>query len=238
MKTQKFKIVNRQLWCLFIMCTIILFGCQNEKKITPEVSTSTAKFKRANKNEVRVSSTGYNFTAPESIPSGWTTFNYVNESHHPHFFVLDRMPDGYNVNNSINEIVPLFQKGMYYIMDGDWDNAMAAFGALPAWYGNVVIVGGPGMVSAGQSAQTIVNLQPGTYVIECYVKLPDGTFHTSLGMINQIIVTNDQNNNKEPKANFNINISSTKGIEIVDEKNQDYEHLLCISKTKQCMSIF
>jgi hypothetical protein len=217
MKKQKIKIEKCQLWNLFLICTLVLFGCQNEELIISEETTSISNLKKANKNNVTVSSDGFNFTAPESIPSGWTTFNYVNKSDHPHFFVLERMPDGYDVTNSINEVVPAFQEGMYYIMDGDWGNALAAFGTLPAWYFNVVIVGGPGIVSAGESAETTVNLEPGTYVIECYVKLPDGTFHTSLGMIDQIQVTNVPNNNVAPKANIDINISSTNGIEIVDE---------------------
>ncbi|GGH43253.1 hypothetical protein [Mangrovimonas yunxiaonensis] len=49
----------------------------------------------------------------------WTTFRYNNESHHPHFFVLEKMPEGYEVSNSLEEVVPSFQNGMYYIMDGD-----------------------------------------------------------------------------------------------------------------------
>lgn len=217
MKTQTVKIRTSQLWSLFLICALVFSGCQKEELGISDETTSQSQLKKGKKNMVTVSSEGFNYTAPESIPSGWTTFNYVNNAHHPHFFVLERFPEGYDVNNSIEEIIPPFQEGMFYIIDGDWDSALAAFGSLPAWFSEVQNIGGPGMVSPGLSAQTTLYLEPGTYIIECYVKLPDGTFHSAIGMVDQIIVTDEQNNNSEPNSNFNINISSSNGIEIVDE---------------------
>lgn len=212
---------RRFLIVLVVTFSFFIFsGCQleplDEGSMDSKVDTTLELRKKSNK-VVQVSSDGYSFNAPNQIESGWTTFTYANNSEHPHFFILERMPEGYDVSNSINEVVPPFQEGMYYIMDNDWTNALAAFGNLPAWYFQVVINGGPGMVSPKTSATTTVHLTPGTYVIECYVKMPDGTFHTSLGMIDQIIVTDTDNGHSAPKSDVDIDISSTNGIEILSE---------------------
>ncbi|WP_411768495.1 hypothetical protein [Winogradskyella sp. A3E31] len=215
-KTQLIDFLRHQRWGLILLTAILFYGCEKEESIEYEESNFETFNIKSIKNTVSISSSGFDFEAPDQIPSGWTTFEYQNNAHHPHFFILEKMPEGFDVNNSINEVVPLFQEGMDFIIDGDFDSALAAFGNLPAWYFQVVIVGGPGMVSAGESAISTVNLEPGTYVIECYVKLPDGTFHTTLGMIDQIIVTEESNNNVVPKADVNINVSSTSGIEILN----------------------
>ena len=199
-----------------IFSFVVFTGCQSEPLENSDSTVIELRTKRPNQ-VVEVSSDSYRFDAPDTIDSGWTTFTYSNNSEHPHFFILERMPEGYDVSNSINEVVPPFQDGMYYIMDGDWTNALAAFGNLPAWYFEVAINGGPGMVSPKTSAMTSVNLTPGTYVIECYVKMPDGTFHTSLGMIDQIIVRDTNNGKAEPKSDVEIDISSSNGIEILSE---------------------
>lgn len=212
MKTQNvFYLFLQKPLQLAIACTLIFTGCQSEH-IVDEVQKSEHLLKMNTNTVVEVSSDGFNFHAPDQIPFGWTTFKYTNESHHPHFFVLEKMPEGYDVSNSLEEVVPSFQEGMYYIMEGDLANAFAAFGNLPAWYSQVVIIGGPGMVSPETSAVASAYLDPGTYVIECYVKSPDGTFHTSLGMIDQIIVTDEDNNQAEPQADFEVTISSANGI--------------------------
>lgn len=202
----------------FSALLLLIFSCQTdsitEDALIIEKRSQVKALSKLDKNRIVITTNKLDFEAPDYLPSGWTTFEYVNKSHHPHFFIFDKMPEGYDVNNSINEVVPAFQEGMYAIMNGDWNSALAAFGKLPTWYSDVKIVGGPGMLSPYQSAITSLYLEPGTYVIECYVKFPDGTFHTSVGMIDQIIVTDEKNYNTPPKADTEITISSTNGIEL------------------------
>ncbi len=162
---------------------------------------------------VEIVSTGMNFDGPSEISSGWTTFRYVNESTDTHFFVLEKMPGNKNIEDTRQEIIPIFTEAMDMINAGNADQGFAVFDHLPAWFFDVVFTGGPGLISPGGIAETTVELEPGTYVIECYVKMPNGQFHSALGMVSQIIVTEDENQNPEPTATGEITISAERGIE-------------------------
>ena len=67
--------------------------------------------------------------------------------------------------------------------------------------------GGVGLVAPGRDAEAVVRLDPGTYVMECYVKTPDGVFHTSLGMARQLTVTAPATNAVAPDADLEVAIT-------------------------------
>ena len=90
---------------------------------------------------------GLTFDAPDSVPSGWTTIRFRNESPMIHFAVVERMPEGYGAAEQQEAVAPVFQDGMNLLADGDVDGAMARFGDLPAWFGEIVFMGGPGLTS-------------------------------------------------------------------------------------------
>lgn len=63
--------------------------------------------------------------------------------------------------------------------------------------------------------------------MECYVKMPNGKFHGSMGMVKPIIVVDTDSGLEPPTATVAINISSTEGI--------SYEGV--IGKGKQLFSV-
>lgn len=144
----------------------------------------------------------------DEIPSGWTTIRLRNESDEPHFALFGRMPLGRGLEDSVREVVPPFQEAMDLIMAGEVDAGFAALGALPAWYGDVVYTGGPGMVSPGGTTEVVAFLEPGTYVIECYVKTEDGVFHSALGMIDEIMVAEDPHGAAPPDADLVVTLTN------------------------------
>ncbi len=79
------------------------------------------------------------------------------------------------------------------------------------------ILGGTGLIAPGKIAQTTVNMEPGIYIIECYVKMNNGMFHSAMGMVAELEVTSDKNKKEPPSATSEITISSTKGIEFKDD---------------------
>lgn len=169
-----------------------------------------------NTEVVEVVSTGMNFNLPKQIPSGWTTFRYKNESPDVHFFVLEKMPDGKNIEDTRKEVVPVFQTAMDYITAGNSEQGFAEFSNLPSWFFDVEFTGGPGLISPAHTAQTTVHLEPGIYLLECYVKMPNGQFHTAMGMLEEIEVIPEQNPRAEPTPDCSIKISSTEGIKYKD----------------------
>ena len=48
--------------------------------------------------------------------------------------------------------------------------------------------------------------------MECYVRMPDGRFHTSMGMAKELIVTEEGSSLSPPEADVDINIWSQGGI--------------------------
>jgi hypothetical protein len=184
----------------------------NENDLKTEISENADR--SHNSKKVIIRSEGMNFIAPEEIKSGWNTFRYENGTGNPHFFVIEKLPEGKTVEDSKAEVVPVFQAGMDLIAEGKIEEAMGVFFSLPAWYWEVVLQGGPGLVSPGMAAESTVYMTPGDYVIECYIKTGNGVFHSSIGMIEGIHVSEKTTGIKAPKPTINLNISSTSGIEI------------------------
>ena len=167
-------------------------GCTRATR-NPDVSPSGT-------NVVDIVSRGLHFDAPDVIPAGWTTFRFRNETGGTHFVALEKMPlvEGAQktLEDSKAEVVPVFQN----IMDSLAGVPLSSPGsglAVPEWYGGVVLTGGPGLVAPGRTAETSVYLEPGTYVIECYVK-DNGVFHSMAGMIDQIVVTDETSRARSP----------------------------------------
>ena len=162
------------------------------------------------------------FTAPDTVPAGWTTFRFSNGSDMTHFAAVERLPEGIGVAEQQAEVAPIFQQGMDLLSAGKGDEALAKFGELPAWFGDVVFTGGPGLTAPGHVSEVTVRLEPGTYMLECYVKT-DGVFHsynpdsTAYGMVHQITVTGPATSVPEPAADLTLTLSSARGIEVSGE---------------------
>lgn len=158
-------------------------------------------------------------TSADQVASGWTTIRFRNRSDAPHFIFLEKLPcvgaapcEQKTVEDSKALIVPVFQNFMDAI-NGRSPMFPAAGFALPAWFGSIVYLGGPGLTSPGETSEVTVDLQPGTYAIECYVKDEDDVFHSVDGMIRGLVV-NDASNQSGPPPHtaFGVTISSTAGI--------------------------
>ncbi len=171
---------------------------------------------------VEVIARGLQFIAPEEVPSGWTTFRFRNESGMTHFAMIERLPDGYGIRDQQEQVAPIFQQGMDLLNAGDADGAMAKFGELPEWFGRVVFMGGPGLTGPGQISEVTVFLEPGTYLLECYVKT-NGVFHSynpapdAYGMVHQFQVTEAVSPAGEPDADIRITLSGERDIEVVGD---------------------
>jgi hypothetical protein len=149
----------------------------------------------------------------DRVPSGWTTLRLRNETQVIHFGFLVRLPEGKTVEDYKREITPLFQN----LMDQATGRPLTAptIGTeLPAWYPDMLFMGGPGLLGPGRSGEVTVKLQPGVYAIECYIKAPDGRLHSFLGMVEQIVVTTDESPAREPEADITMTLSTDGGIEV------------------------
>lgn len=171
---------------------------------------------------VNVTARGLTFEMPDTIPAGWTTFRFANESGYVHFAAVERMPEGHGVADQQDEVAPIFQAGMDLLADGQVDSALAAFGDIPEWFGAIEFVGGPGLTAPGHAGTATVRLEPGTYLLECYVKT-DGVFHSFnpepsvYGMVHEFTVTDEDSGAAEPSGTVHIELSSEAGMEVTGD---------------------
>lgn len=222
---------------LHMTCLLLtIVSCKNESKTVNKGDKNKVE---AEEKYVEVRSTGMNFDMPDKLPSGWTNFKYINESNETHFFILEKMPDTLGLFTYRKEIFPPFKAAFSHMQEGNMEAAIKALENIPDWFFEVGLAGGVGLVSAGRTAKSYIHLEPGKYVMECYVRMPNGVPHVFSGMIKEVIVTNEKNNIKPPQASAFVSVSSSSGITIQDtlsagnhiiavkfEDQKHYEHLL------------
>jgi len=191
------------------------------------------------------------------IPSGWTTFEFTNASPVDHFFVIYKVPnEGIEAAEEAGEplldywfkgVTEPFQTEFNPYVNGEinyeefTNNLVGSIMENASWFFDpgAVPTGGPGFTAAGRTSQTTVHLEQGNYVVECYVKDENEVFHSYIGMLELLTVTDEESGAEEPVATSNMTISSTNGIqhdeelsagshtfEIIFEDQETYAHLL------------
>ncbi len=156
-------------------------------------------------------------TETDTIPAGWTTFRLVNASPFVHFIFFDFLPGDRTSEDLMSDVSPIFQESSYLIMEGKDEEAMNVFSKLPEWFEGLVFRGGTGYTSPGLTTEATYFMAPGNYVMECYVKTPDGTYHWNMGMYKDLHVTADTSNVEEPQSS-DIQITITdKGLQVEGE---------------------
>lgn len=161
---------------------------------------------------VEVTADDFEFEAPNQVPSGWTSLRLTNAGEQDHFFVLWRLPEGKTVRDYRQEVVNVFSQvyGRYSSGDLTREETLQELGAeLPDWFpSDAVPSGGVALTEAGTSAESTVRLEPGTHVLECYVKTPDGTWHTERGMVKQLVVTEEDSGAEPPEPDVELTLSN------------------------------
>jgi hypothetical protein len=150
------------------------------------------------------------FHAPPQLNSGWTTFRMSNEGEQPHFMMLWKLPENVDFAQ-YSEMSRMFQEEYDRYTGGEFneEELVGSIGAsLPAWFGELGAMGGVALTSPGHSAETTVHLEPGDYVMECYVVTPEGIFHGTEGMLRPLIVTEEGTGAEPPAADVEITLTN------------------------------
>ncbi len=120
-------------------------------------------------NEATYIAKDYNFTGPDSLPAGMTTFRIENKGSDLHHIQLIRLTDGKTT--------------------ADFEAALKADPMamkLPGW---VKFFGGPNGTVPGEANTATVTLDPGQYLIVCLIPDQKGVAHAGHGMIKPLAVT-------------------------------------------------
>jgi hypothetical protein len=197
-------------------------GCSQKQEApagAPDGQTETAAAPAQPPGVVEIRAVGRTFEGPSRIPSGWTTFRFVNASGMIHFALIDVPPQGITLEHFTNTVAQYFQEAMDGMNAGDDAAVKAAFDKFPAWIADLGRQGGPGLLSPGRTGETTVYMEPGHYFLECYVK-SDGVFHSAspgdgkIGMMLDLVVTDENTDVPEPAANATLAVHNA-GLELV-----------------------
>lgn len=139
--------------------------------------------------EVTFEAVGMGFVGPDSIPAGLTLIHMVNKGTDLHHVQLLRLTDGKTAEDFAAAVKA-----------APFDPIGPA--APPAW---VKFVGGPNGVIPGESSTAIMNLEPGNYVLICFIPDSKGVSHIASGMVKALKVTGITDSKApEPVAAVNI----------------------------------
>ncbi|MCK7590764.1 hypothetical protein M0G43_09275 [Subsaxibacter sp. CAU 1640] len=187
---------------LLLVC--LIFNCKSDKKELPTEQHE----EKATITDLPISiiTRSMEFQMADTIPSGWNTFEYDNRASETHFFRFVKLPEGITLENYKNEADPVFEEGMDLINEGKVEEGFAALGKMPKWFSECIPSGGSGLIAPKHSTQTALFLEPGLYAMECYVKMPNGKFHSTMGMVKEVRVSEKDSGNEPPESTDVIDI--------------------------------
>ena len=196
---------------VIIAAGLVLAGCGNPSSAPGDNGAAAAP------RQVELVTHHMDLQGPDSIPSGWTTFRFVNASGLTHFATIESLPEGIGTKE-YRKAGRIYQRAMDLINAGKGDEAMKVVGSLPDWTREMVNVGGVGLTAPGHTAQETVYLRPGHYMVECYVKT-DGVFHSYASpshppMIHAITVTSGKSGATPPTPDVRVTVSSEDGLRL------------------------
>jgi len=199
----------REMLLLAMFCSIL--GCDDTQTVSDNgesiISNST-------ENVLSLEIVGWSFVGPNVIGSGWTTIRINNDAGMTHHGLVYRLPDGVTAQMVSDQVVKPIQESLTANIAGDLEKAAEHLKSIPAWIGDIVYMGGPGMMSDGVVGETTMYLEPGEYVVECYVKT-GGVQHNyspvpgAHGMVLPLTVQAEPGGMSEPDATVTMEISNS-----------------------------
>lgn len=172
---------------------------------------TVAPARAANAGVVDMTAIDYALEGPDEIPAGWTTIRFSNEGEEHHMVYMARLPEGKTHADYEVELLVPFTAAWNALRNGEVDQEGALemlFGSLPEWFAELGVVGGPGLMAPGRSSEVTIELEPGDYVIECYIKAEDGSVHYMEGMTRPLTVAGSRVDASAPAADLEITLSN------------------------------
>ncbi|MEF8866773.1 MAG: hypothetical protein V5A20_13530 [Salinibacter sp.] len=191
---------------LALLLTAGLVGCQSSGDGTKADAGGEATGENTPSSTAQMIMADYAFGTPDSIPSGWVTFQMENVGEETHEFTLARLPQGKTYEDA-RGIIELADSLEQRLVEGTIDST--AYGkavqqVIPEWEDEAESVGGGGPLGPGQTARATLRLKPGRYVISCLISSPNGRTHSFRGMNRGITVTEDSSGAEPPEADVTL----------------------------------
>lgn len=171
---------------LSLAVVVAVAGC-SVKEAPKEADSAAAPVAAAAPNVVNIIATDYKFDAPDSIPAGLTTFRMTDSGKELHHATLIRLDSGKTAAD--------FEAGMKTMKPGT---------PPPGW---VIPAGGPNAVAPGNTSELTMAVEPGNYVLVCFIPDAKGVPHVAHGMFRGLTVTSNASANMtEPTADIEVTL--------------------------------
>ena len=134
---------------LFLAMSCLMSGCDNAQTVSEQMPSSTTE------NVLSLEIVGLSFVGPTETRSGWTTIRISNNSGMTHHGLVYRLPDGITEEMLNEQVIKPIQESLTANIAGNLERAAEIMQTIPAWIGNLVYMGGPGMISHGVVGETL-----------------------------------------------------------------------------------
>jgi hypothetical protein len=144
----------------------------------------------------------FDVDAPDELLSGWTTFVLSNKmAHSVHEISLVQLPDGATHENYLTDYMSAWEVVLREFQEGVIESSGISERAkeiLPDWGGDVTYATTRGLVTPGRTAERTVYMEPGNYMMVCWLKTEDGEIHIIEGMHWEFTVMDSTSSDSEP----------------------------------------
>jgi len=205
-RTRSRSAFSKTHWRLSVVAALLLaaglVGCQSPEDESASESAPPV---------VDVTAVDYAFQVPDTVRSGWTTLRMTNEGEEHHLFLLAQLPENVSYAEFHDEVVVPWDSIRSLVRAGSVDTSVARTALkrlIPDWYPDgLTPMGGVSLTAPGRTATTTLHLEPGTYVMECYLRTADRQFHLMRGMARRLVATPDSTNASTPEADLSLSLS-------------------------------
>ena len=167
---------------------------------------------QSQKSIVHVEAMDYAFDvdAPDQLSSGWTTFVLSNQmANNIHEISLAQLPEGATHEEYLVDYMSAWDTVLQDYQEGVVDRSEISGRLkemLPRWSGHIRNTSTLGLVSPGRTAQRTVYLEPGNFMMVCWLKTEDGEIHIMEGMHWEFTVTESSANSPEPNPESRVTL--------------------------------
>jgi hypothetical protein len=161
----------------------LLAACGDDDKSGDNATATTKAEAESEAPELAVSAKEYSFTTASSVKAGYVKVTLKNEGKEHHQAQFLRINDG---------VTP------QQLQEAASDTTGAKLLAL------TTITGGVNGIAGGQTQSAVTKLDPGSYLMLCFLEGPDGVAHVAKGMQAQFTVASPAAAGDEPKYDYEI----------------------------------
>jgi hypothetical protein len=159
------------------VATFTAAGACTTKESAPPPPTAVAP------TPVTIHAQDFAYVAPDSIPAGYVAFTLVNDGPGIHHTTIVRLDSGKTASDLVT--------------------ALGHPGPMPIW---AVAVGGANAPAPGDTTNATLSLDPGSYVMLCFVDVPGGVPHFMKGMFHPFTVTRSAAITRAPTADDSVTL--------------------------------